>query len=85
MMVSSKIDEEGEKAVDKGKSEKVGEGIEGMIGKGIKSADSKVVPFEKGKKISWNTTSLQIKTERDSRSKSLYPLTLRVSLERQIS
>ena len=52
MMVSSETDEEGEKAVDKGKSEKVGEGIEGMIGKGIKSADSIVVPFEKGKTIS---------------------------------
>ena len=38
--------------MDKGNSEKVGEGIEGMIGKGIKSADSIVVPFEKGKTIS---------------------------------
>ena len=48
----SETDEEGEKAMDNGKSEKVCDGIEGMIGKGIKSANSIVVPFEKGKTIS---------------------------------
>ena len=45
----SETDEEGERAVDKGKLEKVGEGIEGMVGKGIKSVDSMMVPFEKGR------------------------------------
>lgn len=63
--------------VDKGKLEKLGERMEGMIGKGIKSLESIVVPFEKGKTVSWNTTSLEIKTEWDSISKSLYPLILK--------
>ena len=49
MIVASETDDEGEGAVDKGKLEKVGEGIEGMVGKGIKSADSMMVPFEKGR------------------------------------
>ena len=38
--------------VDKGKLEKLGEGMEGMTGKGIKSLESIVVPFEKGKTVS---------------------------------
>ena len=47
--MASETDDEGEGAVDKGKLEKVGEGIEGMVGKGIKSADSMMVPFENGR------------------------------------
>ena len=72
MIVSSKNDEEGEGAVDKGKLEKVAEGIEGMVGKGIKLVDSVVVPFEKGRQSHEKLHPRdKKKIEWDSRSKSL--------------
>lgn len=62
---------------EEGKGSRKTGGRVGILGKGIKGEGVDSIFEAKGKTLSWNTTSLEMKKECDWRSNSLYPLMLK--------